>query len=116
MAACKVDDGVEAAATDALAGESGEERLYRIQPGAGCWSEVEGPARMARQPSLHLGMLVCGVVVDDGLDHLAGGHVALDGVEEADELGVPMTLHAAADHGASSTLSAANSVVVPWRL
>ena len=43
---------------------------------------------------------MCGVVVDDGLDHLAGGHFALNGVEKADELGVAMTLHASADHRA----------------
>ena len=55
---------------------------------------------MARQPGLHLGMLVSGVVVDDGLDHLPGGHLSLNRVEEADELGVPMTLHASADHRA----------------
>ena len=45
-------------------------------------------------------MLVGGVVVDDGLDDPAGWHLPLDGVEEADELLVPVTLHAAADHGA----------------
>ena len=34
------------------------------------------------------------------MDHLAGRHRALDGVEEADELLMPVALHAAADHGA----------------
>ena len=47
-----------------------------------------------------LGMLVGGVVVDDGVDQLAGRDLRLDGVEEADELLMPMALHAAADHRA----------------
>ena len=45
-------------------------------------------------------MLVGGVVVEDGVDHLAGRDLALDGVEEADELLMPVALHAAADHRA----------------
>src|SRR5690242_17151215 len=35
-----------------------------------------------------------------GVSTTAGGTVALDGVEEADELLVPVALHAAADYGA----------------
>ena len=59
---------------------------------------MERPARMARQPSPHGGMLVGGVVADDGVDCLSSGNLALDGVEEADELLMPMALHVAADH------------------
>jgi hypothetical protein len=40
------------------------------------------------------------VVVEDHVDHLAGRHGALERVEEADELLVPLALHAAADHRA----------------
>ena len=65
--------------------------------------EVECPARVAREPSLHFGMLMSRVVVDDGLDRLAGGHLALDSVEEADEILVPVLLHAAADHTGSTS-------------
>ena len=43
-------------------------------------------------------MLVSGIVIDNGMDQLAGWHGGLDGVEEADELLMPMALHAAADH------------------
>ena len=39
-----------------------------------------------------------GVVVEDRVDRLAGGNLALDGVEKADELLMPMALHVAADH------------------
>ena len=42
-------------------------------------------------------VLVDGVVVEDGVDDLAGRDLRLDGVEEADELLMPVALHAAAD-------------------
>ena len=61
---------------------------------------MEGEARMAGEPGPHLGMLVGGVVVDDDVDDLSGRDLGFDGVEEADELLMPVALHAAADHGA----------------
>ena len=61
---------------------------------------MEGPARMARQPSQRLGMLVGGVIVEYGVDRLAGQDLALDGVEKADEFAMTVALHAAADDGA----------------
>ena len=70
----------------------------------------------SRQPSLHLRMLVGGIVVDDGLDGPVGWHGPLNGIEETDELPRrwrcmhwPITVP-------SSTFNAANSIVVPWRL
>ena len=41
-----------------------------------------------------------GVVVEDRVDRLAGWNLALDGVEKADELLMPVALHVAADHRA----------------
>ena len=61
---------------------------------------MEDEARMAGEPGEHLGLLVGGVVVEDDVDDLAGWHRRLNGVEEADELLVPVALHAAAQHGA----------------
>src|SRR5512140_189420 len=46
-----------------------------------------------------LGMLVGGVVVEDDVDHLAGRHLGLDRVQEADELLMAVALHVAADDG-----------------
>ena len=40
-----------------------------------------------------------GVIIEDGVDGFAGGNLALDSVEEADELLMAMALHVAADHG-----------------
>ena len=58
---------------------------------------MEGPAAMPYQPSTHFGMVVGGIVVDDGMDRLSQRHLGLDGVEEADELLMPMPLHVATD-------------------
>ena len=40
-------------------------------------------------------MLVGGVVVEDDVDRLVGGNLALDSVEKADEFDVAVALHAA---------------------
>ena len=61
---------------------------------------MEDPARVLGQPTPHLGVLVGGIVVEDHVDHLAGRHGALDGIEEADELLVAVALHALADEAA----------------
>jgi len=55
---------------------------------------------MPFQPLAHLRMLVGCVVVDDGVDRLLGWYLRLDGIEETDELLVPVVLHVAADDGA----------------
>ena len=43
-------------------------------------------------------MFMGGIIVEHGVDHLAGGHLALDSIEEANEFEVAVALHAAADH------------------
>jgi hypothetical protein len=52
---------------------------------------------MAAKPGAHLGVLVDGIVVEDGMDDLARRDLRLDGVEEPDELLMPVALHAATD-------------------
>ena len=52
---------------------------------------------MAAQPCDDLGVFVSGVVVENGVDGLAGRDGGFDGVEEADELLMAVALHAAAD-------------------
>jgi hypothetical protein len=96
----EVDQRVKGAALQAPPGEGGEEGLDRIDPRAGGRREVEGPARMPDEPGADLGMLVGGVVVEDGVDQFAGRHGALDGIEEADELLMPVPRHALADDAA----------------
>ena len=53
---------------------------------------------MAVQPGTDLGMFVGSVVVQNGVDGLAGRNGALDGAEEADEFLMTVALHVAADH------------------
>src|SRR5665213_3937380 len=53
---------------------------------------------MAFEPRRDVGMLMGSVVVDDDVDGLFRGHSGIDGIEEADELLMAMTLHALADH------------------
>src|SRR5829696_6108380 len=72
-------------------------KVHGVEPGAGGRGEVEGEARIAAEPGDHLRVLVGGVVVEDDVDELTGRHRRLEGVEETDELLVPMALHAAAE-------------------
>ena len=71
----------------------GEEALDGVQPRTGCRREVEGPARVTVEPGTDLLVLVGGVVVEDHVDDLTGRDVALEGVQEADELLMAMVLH-----------------------
>jgi hypothetical protein len=86
----KVDDGAEDAALDPALAQCGEEALDGVEPRGRGGREVESPARMTRQPFSHLRMLVGGIVVEHGVNGLAGGNLALDGVGETDELLMPV--------------------------
>jgi len=61
---------------------------------------MEMEAGMLRQPVLHVGVLVGGVVVDHQVQIEIGGGLPIDDAEEPDELLMAMALRAAADHGA----------------
>ena len=58
---------------------------------------MEYPSGMACQPCLELGMFVGGIVVDDGMDHLAFRNGALDFIEKANEPLMAVPLHVASD-------------------
>ncbi len=96
----EIGDGAEDAVLQPSPGQLGEEALDGVGSGAGDRGEVEGPAGMAGEPGAHLLVLVGGVVVQDGVDHLADRDSGFDRVQEADELLVPVSPHVAADHGA----------------
>ncbi len=61
-------------------------------------------------------MFVGRVVVDDGVDRHSHRHLRLGGVEEADELLVPVARHVAADDGAVEHIEGGKQRRVPWRL
>ena len=96
----QVGDGVKDASGEPPLGEGCEEALDRIEPGSGCRREMERPSRVTFEPSSNIGMLMGGVVVDDGVDRLSHGNLFLDDIEETDELLMPVALHVAADHRA----------------
>ena len=75
----------------------GEVAFDRVEPRGRGRRKIERPTRVSGEPLTDLGMLVGGVVVDDAMDKLAGGHRCLDRIEEADEFLVPMLLHTTAD-------------------
>src|SRR5580700_6302929 len=80
--------------------EGREEALDRVEPGSRCRCEMERPSRMAFEPSADVGMLMGGVIVDDGVDRLARRDLLLDDIEEANEFLMAMALHVAANHRA----------------
>ena len=86
----QVGDRAKDAAADALPRHLGEEVFDGVEPGGRGRREMEGPARMARQPTQRFGML--GVVVEHGVDRLAGRDFTLDGIEKADEFAVAVAL------------------------
>ena len=96
----KVDDRSEDTTPDALASEFREKAFNGIEPGAGLRGEVEDPTWMPGEPGFDLGMFVGAVIVEDGMDQLAGRDRALDGIEKADELLMGMALHTAAEDDA----------------
>src|SRR6476619_4120250 len=106
----EIADGAEDAANESPSGELGEESLGRIEPRCGGRSEVEGPAGVSGQAFPHFGLFMGSVVIDDRIDRLSLRHPRFDGVEEADELRMAVSLHVLPDDGAIEELRAANSV------
>src|ERR1700756_4475925 len=96
----QVGNRAENATADALPRHLREKVLDGVEPGGRGRGEVEGPARMTRQPGQHPGMLVGGIVVEDDMDRPIGRDLALDGVQEANEFDMAVALHAAANDGA----------------
>ena len=88
--ALQVDEGVEDAVLQPSSRELGEEAFDGVQPRTGGGCEVEGPARVAGEPCLHLRVFVGGVVVEHDVDRLVRRHLLLDDIEELDEFLVPM--------------------------
>jgi hypothetical protein len=86
----EVSEAGEHAATNALVGDVSEETLDHIQPGRTGGSEMDVKALVLGQPLLNLGVLVCGVVVDDQMQVLILGRAAIDHLEESQPLLVAM--------------------------
>src|SRR5271170_3291854 len=96
----QVGDRSKDAALEPALREGREEALDRVEPGSRCRCEMERPSRMTFEPSSDVGMLMGGVIVDDGVDRLARRDLLLDDIEEANEFLMAMALHVAANHRA----------------
>ncbi len=81
----------ERIAPNRLAGEDIEPDLHLIEPRSIRGSVVKVKSGTPCQPSLDLGMLMRGVVVDDEMNIEVSGHVGLDVAQELEELLVTMT-------------------------
>src|SRR4051794_7077083 len=94
----EVDDPAKGASLQPLAGKLGEEALDRVQPGCRRRGEVKVKSRVPWEPSTNLGMLEGGVVMDNQMQVQVRRGSAIDLLEEANELLVPVSTHALADH------------------
>jgi hypothetical protein len=94
----EIDDRAKHAAFEAALGQLGEEALDGVEPGGRGRRVVEHKARMSAEPGSRLGMFVRAVIVEDHVNDLADRHLGLDGIQEPDELLMPVTLHAPPDH------------------
>ena len=89
----QVDHAGEDAVLQSSARELGEEALDSVESRTGSRGEVEGPARMPCEPAPDLGRLVRGDVVEDDVNDPARRDVALQRVQEPDELLMAVTRH-----------------------
>ena len=76
----EIDDGSEDAPLESPLGQFCEEPFDGVQPRARGRREVERPAGMRRQPFSDFQMLVSSVIVDNRVNHFAGGNLRLDGI------------------------------------
>ena len=76
----------EGAAADALARDLGKQPLDEVEPGRGCRGEVRGEAGVSLEPALDRGRLVGGVIVEDQMQVEIRGYLAVDDLEEGEEL------------------------------
>ena len=81
---------LEVASSDALARDLGEESFHEIEPGTGCWREVQletfVPARASALPLC----LVRGIIIDDEMQIETCRRLAIDLFEERQEFVCPV--------------------------
>src|ERR1700730_15352469 len=94
----------EGAAPNAPLSDLGKETLHLIQPTGTGGSKVQVIARMPGKPALHLGRLVCPVVVYDEVHGGAGREWAIHLFQEFEKLLGTMTTLTLADDFAAGHL------------
>lgn len=76
-------DAGKAAFTNAINGEVSKKSFHHIHPRTACWDEVHVEPWSFCQPSLHLGMFVGAVVVNDEMKVEMGGCPTINLFEKA---------------------------------
>ncbi len=91
---------LEDAASDALPRDLPEPSFDQIQPRGTRWGNVQVESWMLLQPRLHLGVVVCPVVVQDQVEGHPMRRVSVNGAQELQKLLVAVPRVTGADHGA----------------
>src|SRR5207248_3216361 len=92
-------DIAEDSAADSVLSDVAKEPLHHVEPRTAGWCEVYVESRVASQPPLYLGMLVCRVVVRNQVDLLATGCDIVDHAEKLQPFLVAMSVVAHANDG-----------------
>ena len=112
----EVGHGVEDAAPQRFVGQFPEPAFDQVEPRRRCRGEVEVEPRVFVQPVRNVFVLVGGVVVAGLGGSQVRGHLRVDGLEEFQPFLMPVPGMHWLMIMPVSTFSAANKVVVPWRL
>ena|SRR5215467_426964 len=94
----QLGDTAEGATADSLAGNFGKPAFDQVEPRTAGGSEVQMVAGMGRKPLDDRRMFMGAVIVEDQVDGQALGCLAVDFLQESEELDVTMPLHAATDY------------------
>ena len=86
----------EDAAPEPIVSEVAKETFHHVQPRRAGRSEVEMKARMSRQPALHFGMFMGGIVIADQVQLPVGGDGLVDEAKKLEPLLMAMPLLAKA--------------------
>src|SRR5438128_5094771 len=95
---------LEDTASDTVGSDATEEALDLVEPRRRCRGEVHVETWMPLKPSLHLGVLVCGIVVGDQVQVQPLWGVAVDSAQEFKPFLMAMSLHALPDDAAAGDI------------
>src|SRR5713101_5613436 len=95
---------LEDTASDAIGSDAAEEALDLVEPRRRCRGEVRVETWMPLKPSLHLGVLVCGIVVGDQVQVQPLWGVVVDSAQEFKPFLVAVALHALPNNAAGGDI------------
>jgi len=90
----QLTDAAEGSSPDAFVGDFREEAFHQIQPGSAGGSEMPVITGVLGKPSLHLGMGMGAIVIEDEVNRQLARGAALDAVQKAQKLLMAVARHA----------------------